>query len=248
MRALAGEGAPTGAPEADPAQPAATYEDVVHNVLEVVDEAGGVPKWSGQIPWDAFLRLSDLVHEHFSILSTTFTPMMRRLLFGLGYAAQPSTVVGVGTYVGYTFSWLVRDRGDPDAGPFAQRATAIDVDLGANVVARRNCARLGHGDRLCFLDADGTAAVSRMHAPIDLLYLDIDDPVARKAGYVSVLAAALPLLAPGALVVAHDICVPAFADDFERYHDYVRRSTRFRRYWILPIDACGVSVGLVDGG
>lgn len=248
MSAVVGERRRKDATEANSAQPAATYEEVVELILEVLSEAGAVPRWNRRIPWDAFLRMSDLVHEHFSIPSTTFTPMMRRLLFALGYAAQPTSVVGVGTYVGYTFSWLVRHRDDPEAGQFPARAFGIDVDSEANAVARRNCARLGHRHRLSFLDADGTTALGRMHRPIDLLYIDVDDQVTRKAGYVPVLEAALPLLAPGALVVAHDICVPAFADDFERYHDFVRRSPHFRQYWLLPIDPCGVSVGLVDGG
>jgi predicted O-methyltransferase YrrM len=227
----------TSAPEAG-----LTYEGIADAVVAVLRRGGALPPGGGPAPWDSFLRLSDLVHDTYEVPSTTFTPVMRRLLFAVGFAARPGHVVGVGTYVGYTFSWLLRDRSDPGSGPFWETAVGIDTDAAANNLARRNCAALGHGDRLAFLDADGAAAVAASAGPIDLLYLDVDDPRAGKAAYRDVLAAAVPRLRPGCLVLAHDPCVPAFAPAFAGYHAFVRESGRFGDLWVLPVDVCGLSV------
>ena len=224
-----------------------TYEEIVDTIVDGLRTASVVRPGRGAIPWDAFIRLSDLIHDHYVVPSTTFTPMMRRLLFGLGYAARPEHIVGVGTHVGYTFSWLLRNRIDEDgaaAGEW-QTATGIDVNAGANTTARSNCSILGHGGRLTFLDADGVEGISRSREAIDLLYLDLDDPARRKAVYRDVLEAALPRLRPGALILAHDPCVPIFQEDFAGYDRFVTGSGRFAGPWVLRVDACGLSVAMV---
>lgn len=222
-----------------------TYESIVEYILTILRRAGALPPDPVPTPWDAFLRLSDLIHETYEIPSTTFTPIMRRLLFALGFAARPSNIVGVGTYVGYTFSWLLRCRSDPEAAPFFETAMGIDVDAQANALARRNCAILGHGERLTMVDADGVVAVTGSRQPIDLLYLDIDDPLTGKSAYWRVLDAALPHLPWGALVLAHDPCVPNFAQDFAIYHRYIQESGLFFGPWVFPVDACGLSIAVV---
>lgn len=227
-------------PERSAASPA-TYEEVVDDIVEWLRRKGAVAS-ALPTPWDSFLRLSALVHEGFEIPSTTITPVLRRLLFAIGLAAAPQNVVGVGTYVGYAFAWLLRDRSDPGSSPFIGTALGIDVDLHANQVARRNCALLGHGARLRFADADGTVADAYPAETIDLLYLDLDDPGERKAGYVRALDAACGRLGTGALILAHDPCVPKFAKGFAAYHEFVRASSRLRGPWILPVDECGISI------
>ena len=221
-----------------------TYEEIVEDLLRLLRQAGALPSDGLAISWEAFLRLSTLVHEHFEIPSTTITPMMRRLLFALGCAARPGRLVGVGTYVGYSICWLLRDRTDPETGPFCYTALGVDVSASANDIARRNCARLGHGDRLSFVTGDGEAVVAGLESPIDLLYLDLDDPRSGKAAYSRVLASAIAHMRPGALVLAHDPCIARFAPDFKVYHDTVRRSGHFSGYWVLPVDACGLSVAV----
>ncbi|MDA0167663.1 class I SAM-dependent methyltransferase [Solirubrobacter taibaiensis] len=219
----------------------ATYEDIVDGVVATLHQKGALAT-AAPAPWGAFLRMSNLVHEQFEIPSTTITPIMRRVLFGLGCAARAANVVGVGTFVGYALAWLVRDRDDPSSAPFAETAYAIEIDAEANRVARRNCALLNHGPRLSFADADGTVPASYPVWPIDLLYLDLDDAHERKAGYVHALEAAGDRLRSGALVLAHDPCVPQFAESFAAYHEYVRTSDRLCGPWILPVDECGLSV------
>ena len=222
-----------------------TYEEIVECIVSFLTKVAGLEKSQSSIPWNAFLRLSDLIHSQFGIPFTTFTPIMRRLLFGIGYASHPGTIIGVGTYVGYTFSWLLRTRTDDEAPACFTTALGIDTDKGANGVARQNCEILGHGSRLRYLDAEGSAWIRASNMPIDLLYLDLDDPVTGKSGYESVLEGSLPYLRSGALVIAHDACVKAFDQDFTRYHNAIRNSGRFRGPWVFPVDACGLSVAKV---
>jgi predicted O-methyltransferase YrrM len=75
-----------------------------------------------------------------------------------------------------------------------------------------------------------------------LLLLDADDPVRRKRVYLSLLDALYPHLSPGALVVAHDICVPLFAEELDEYRRAMRQDGRFSASLSLPIDACGLEV------
>jgi predicted O-methyltransferase YrrM len=221
--------------------PPATYEEIVDRILERLASAGALRETNDERTWDSFGRTSAVIHHTFDIPPTAVTPMMRRLLFALGRAARPRTIAGVGTYVGYAFAWLLGDASDPAAHRF-DRAVGIDVDRVANEQARRNCDALGHADRLSFLDEDGAEALRRWeHGPIDILYLDLDDPVRGKRPYVDVLAAALPHLAPGALVLGHDPCVERFKDDIARYHEFVRASSLLGP-WVLGVDACGLSV------
>lgn len=228
------------------AAPARTFEEIADQILVFLANAGALDLPDEPTSWEAFERLSALVHDSFEPAPTAMTPMMRRLLFALGGAAKPRRLVGIGTFTGYGFSWLVRSASDD--GPIIEYAAGVDVDVQANRAARRNTAALGHGDRLTFIDDDGVAALARSTEPIDLLYLDADDPVRGKDIYVDLIQAALPRLEPGALIVAHDPLVPRFAADFERYHAFVRSSTHLLGPWVLPVDACGVSIASYRGG
>ena len=222
----------------------ATYEGIADQVVASLASAGALPAPSAPAPWDAFLRLSHRVHGHFMVPATSFTPIMRRLVFALGFAAQPRVLVGIGTFFGYAFAWLLRDRGDGESGPHVEAAIGIDIDREANVVARRNCGCLGHGRRVVFVDGDGRTEAARIGSAIDLLYIDLDESETGKAGYRDVLAAALPHLAPGALILAHDACLPKFQADLFAFHRAVEDEPVLAGPWILPADECGLSVAV----
>lgn len=222
-----------------------TFEDVVEHILRLLARTGVLSRVC-EVPWDAFYRLSGLVHDAYVVPSTTMTPMMRRVLFAIGWAAAPANVVGAGTFVGYGFSWLLRNRADPAAAPFCARACGIDVDRRATGLARRNCRRLNHGRRLRFVCGDAREVMSRWADPIDLLYLDLDDPESRKRSYVDVLAAAAGHLRRNAVVLAHDASVQMFRRDFDAYHAYIRHNPRLAGPWILNVDPCGLSIAVVE--
>ena len=112
-------------------------------------------------------------------------------------------------------------------------------------MARRNCAVLGHDARLAFVDADGVSGLARLTQEIDLLFIDLDDPIARKAPYRDVLERALPRMRAGSLVLAHDPCVPLFRRDFAAYDAFIEQSHAFLGPCVLAVDACGLSVATV---
>jgi predicted O-methyltransferase YrrM len=238
------------APLAPPAAGSATvrtYEELIDMVIASLRGRRMLPDGEQSTPWDAFVRLSERIHSSYHVPHTTVTPVMRRLLFALGAAARAAHIVGVGTHVGYAFSWLLGDRRELDRAPLDpwQTALGFDVDTSANVVARRNCAMLGHETRLAFIDGDGVSGLERCQAAIDLLFIDLDHPVTRKAGYRDVLERALPRLSSGALVLAHDSCVPLFQHDFAVYDRFVVESGAFVGPCVLAVDSCGLSVATV---
>jgi len=219
-----------------------TYDKVAEYCLEILVRGGALPRQSFTPDWNAFSRLSRKVHERFHIPSTTFTPIMRHLLFLLASYKAPRAIVGAGIYVGYTFAWLIRDAEDCPRTDAPQSIIGLDVDEDAIAIARQNCALLNHGKGLSLLKQDALEYLHGRVEPIDCLYVDIDAPNGRKDAYVDVLAAAAPRLTSGALVLAHDPCIAAFAQAFKSYHGLVERDRRLRGPWILPVDACGLSI------
>jgi predicted O-methyltransferase YrrM len=222
-----------------------TYEELVDSIVVALQEGAVLPPQRAPTPWDSFIRLSDLVHANYRVPFTTITPVMRRLLFALGFAARPATIVGVGTFVGYAFTWLLRDRADKASGPHFNFGLGLDIDGEATALATRNCQYLGHREHLRYHTEDGVTAVAALCRPIDLLFLDLDDPVTGKAGYVEVLRAALPRLRPAATVLAHDPCVERFQEDFAHYHEFVESTDAFSDVCVIPLDACGLALARV---
>lgn len=221
-----------------------TYEEIAELIVNRLTAEGVLAPERRRVPWPAFLRLSSLVHDQFEVPGTTLTPMMRRLLFAVGHAARASTVVGAGTYVGYAFAWLLRDRRDPEAGPFCDRGIAVDISSAATALAARNLAWLAHGKRVRAVRGDAVEVLSGAPGPIDLLFIDLDDPARGKADYAEVLRVARGSLVSGAVVLAHDPCVPRFEDDFRRY-DAMIAALGLDGPWVLPVDACGISIARV---
>lgn len=220
-----------------------TYEGIADLIVGMIERKGGISRVS-PTPWDSFERLSALIHAQFTLGATSISAMMRRLLFALAVAKRPKGIVGVGTATGYALSWLLRDRHDDQSGPHFSYAVGMDVDAGANETARKNCETLGHGTSLEFMDCDGLAGLREWNRPIDLLYVDLDDPQTGKDSYRDVVDAAIPSLAAGAFVLAHDPCIPIFRNSYARYDDYVRGSGRFLGPWVFPVDEAGLSLSV----
>ena len=222
-----------------------SYEDLVDRILSYLEEQGAIQPIRLPVPWQSFERLSSCIHDHFEVPATSITPIMRRLLFGLGHSHSPGRIVAAGSYVGYALAWLVRDRSDSWAGPHLISADAVDIASGPCLLAAHNLSVLNHGSRLSVINADISTYLGKRTDQIDLLYLDIDDPITRKAGYVQALSSAAPLLRPGALVLAHDCCVPQFVTDFEQYDHYLHSCSIFGGVHKLDVDDCGLSVAWV---
>ena len=114
-------------------------------------------------------------------------------------AADRRRVVEVGTAIGYSTLW--RALGPPADGT----SVTIDPDASRTSVAREHWRRAGVPDeRIRVVSAAALEAFRQGHAdlagPFDLAFID-----ALKPEYSAYLAALIPRLAPGALVVADNV-------------------------------------------
>ena len=114
-------------------------------------------------------------------------------------AAGRRRVVEVGTAIGYSTLWMAL------AQPIDGTLVTIDPDQGRTKVARELWRRAGIvDDRIAVVDAKALDALAagdeRLAGPFDLAFID-----ALKDEYGAYLAALLPRLAPGALVVADNV-------------------------------------------
>ena len=117
--------------------------------------------------------------------------------------------------------------------------TLVDPDPTACAVARRNFA--SYGDAVRVVTATGQDALAENRAPLDLVVIDAElprtdpDPELRGKGvYRALLAAALPHLAPGAHVVAHNILLADATGDAALAEVAARNAGELVRSWPWP--------------
>ena len=143
---------------------------------------------------------------------TFIYPEEGRLLAAVVHSLHPRRAAFLGSYYGYwaRFAW----DGLRAAGG---HAVLVDPDADVSCIARRNIAAAGLEATLEVVVAAGEDYLaSAARGPIELLVIDAelprDHPVAGMRGkgiYAALLAAALPHLADGAILVCHNIL---FAD------------------------------------
>lgn len=217
----------------------ATHEEIVDQVVLGLTQVGALPS-AAPVAWPEFGRFARVVHEGFVVPASSLTPIMRRLLYAIGHATQAAEVLAVGSYVGYALAFLA-------GGASPTRLSGLDPDAEANALARANLQLIATPESINIIDGTAPAALSLVTGRPDLVLLDLDDPEHGKDAYTDSLDALLPVLAPGAVIVAHDVSVARFAADFVRYDEFVRTHPELRGPWSLPVDACGLSLTLVAG-
>lgn len=194
---------------------------------------GGGPE---HLDWGLFNELA-AVAAKFDVPHSTFSPHMCALTWALARARRARSIVGLGTFVGWPFAWLAGLAEHPGAPMWM---AAIDIDSAASSQARKNLEKLGFGERLQVLTADANTLELRFPA-IDILFIDVDDPVRGKADYALILRRWRNCLSKGALVLAHDVCVSKFRQDFESWRAVVK-DLQMGGPIDLSIDKCGLSV------
>jgi predicted O-methyltransferase YrrM len=219
-------------------------DELATRVLRNAVEAGLIPK--GPFPdWERYREYRALVREEFVVPETSITPLMARVLYGISLLAKPLRILGIGTYCGNALVWLTGPGFGPDRLYSGVRAVGVDTDASATATATGNFSRIGSPVELRVLD--GHRAAETLDDTFDLVLLDADDPHRRKEVYLSLLDSLHPCLTPGALVLAHDICVPIFAEQLGEYQRTVRADPRFAGSLSLAIDACGLELSLLGG-
>ncbi len=122
-----------------------------------------------------------------------------RLLRIFAETTNAKNVVEIGTSNGYSALWIclgLRSTGG--------KLTTFEIDPHTASLARANFKRAGVDHMVTIVEGDAHQTVSRLHEPIDILFLDAD-----KDGYLDYLNKLLPLVRPGGLILADNVSKPA---------------------------------------
>ncbi|MER5384958.1 class I SAM-dependent methyltransferase [Streptomyces sp. NPDC002688] len=194
------------------------------------------------VSWPDYHAFRAHLVSSFQVPTTTLTPLAARVLYGLSAARQPASVATLGCFAGNLMAWTSGPGFGPTPVYPGRRSLGLDVAAEPVALASENLRRAGFAPSAEAVVGDAfDAAEHSAGGQWDLLLIDIDVPGSRKSGYARLLERWLPHLAPGALVIAHDVCHPVFAWDLRDYaaftkdHGAVATTT-------LPVDACGFEV------
>lgn len=213
---------------------------VISKIIRRLEEEGFFSAKKDSYKLNKFYSYREIVRNNFYISETSITPIMARLLYALAATKKPKNIVGIGTYMGNALAWLsgplLIDKADQ------YKIIGVDIDEKATEIARDNFSHLPNNYRVDFINEDGFTWLSNYKMPIDLLYIDIDSEQDMKKGYSEILKLAMPNLAKDALILAHDVSVDKFEDDFKIYFELVKDRTHFNNSITLDIDACGLEV------
>lgn len=216
----------------------ATYEAIIDQLILQMSQA--VPQLIpyANVNWNNFIDYSDKIHTRFEIPFTTITPVMRRMLYAIGICCRPMHVIGLGTFTGYSITWLL-------ASGFTKALTCVDPDYDAQLIAKKNFHQSDQEFAYHYLVSDEEAAFSSLvdgKNEYDLIYLDIDDRVKGKSGYADALKRYTNLLRPGGWVIAHDTTAQKFKADLVDFHQELNNKICFCAALTLPLDTCGISI------
>jgi predicted O-methyltransferase YrrM len=127
---------------------------------------------------------------------------------------RPSTILEVGTLVGYSAIRMGRHlkRG--------QKITCVELREDMASTARSNIARAGLSDVIEVVVGDARKVLPTLKGALDMVFLD-----AVKEDYIVYLRSVEPLLHAGSVVVADN--VRSHSEEVGPYLDYVRNSGRF---------------------
>lgn len=220
-------------------------EKAITDLISTLSQKGFHSLKDNEINWDTFIALSDHIHSEFTVPATSITPIMRRFLFGIANCAQPEIIAGIGTYHGYAISWLL---GCQHPKSQFKSAYLFDPDTSAMEMCKTNIQTMGFNDEMIqYIPKQVQESIGCINKPIDILYIDLDNPINGKHEYTDVLQLILPLLRPGALILAHDALVTKFKKDFERYHTFLESSNQISCHRTLKIDEYGISIAMKGG-
>ena len=117
-----------------------------------------------------------------------------RFLEFLVFAAQPRSVLEVGTYSGYSALTMAQ------ALPAGGRIVSCEIDPERVAFARRHIEAAGCGDRVEVREGPALETIERLEGPFELVFIDAD-----KEGYRDYYDAVLPKLAERGLVVVDNV-------------------------------------------
>lgn len=235
-------------------------ERFVDAVLASLIAAGTVP--DGDYPrrdFTAYRELVEAAYDHGDHLTYIF-PEEARLLFALAHIVRPRTTVFAGSYYGYWAAWSY-----PAVAAAGGTCELVDIDEGVLDLSARNAEALGFASAVRTRCADATTC--EWSGPVDLCGLDAEGPrvhpdpdLQDKAIYAPIMERLSGALAPGALLVAHNMLLdqvattPYFtakiANNRRQYARFQRHlDTCYEAHVVVPTtEGVGVYRRRADGG
>lgn len=123
-------------------------------------------------------------------------PEVRNLLEMIIKNHRITTILEVGTAVGYSASVFVHAMGD-----HARRLDTIERNPAMVVKAKKNIAAMGYGDKIHLLEGDATEIVPKLEDnSYELVFLD-----GAKGHYVHLLPDCLRILKPGGFLICDNV-------------------------------------------
>lgn len=181
------------------------------------------------------------VRESFEIPWTAITPRQERLIWALNAIRRPARMIAAGVFCGFTFICNAGAGAGPGAVYEPEDLVGVEIDAEEAERARRNVDALAPESRARIVAADAVRFVTHYCGMIDLLYLDANGDRGRGKGiYLEILEAALPHMAPGALVLAHNSvnCAEKLGD----YLAFVRDPENMAASMNVIVDSEGLEV------
>jgi predicted O-methyltransferase YrrM len=171
------------------------------------DENGAPALPTGRAAWSdvTAAERSDAFEDYYIPISA----QAGTLLYALGRAIRPRTIVEFGTSYGISTVYLAAAVTDNGTG----HVFTTELSVKKATAARANLDEAGVGDAVTILTGDALATLAEVPGPVQLVLLD-----GWKNLCVPVLRLLEPKLAPGALVAADDTTQTSMAG----YLDYVR--------------------------
>jgi len=199
--------------------------------IAVVDKALSTLVSAGILPHQHYDQARFLAHrqavaERFDMPWTAITPRMQRLLYAVNAIVQPANLLAAGVFCGNTFISNAGAGVGPGGYYQAERLIGVEIVAEEAERAERNVRLIDPSGVARVVAADAIDVAREWEGTIDLLYLDADGVDGQgKDVYKDILDAAMPHLAPEAVLLAHNShnCAGRMA----RYLDFVRDGGAF---------------------
>jgi predicted O-methyltransferase YrrM len=135
-----------------------------------------------------------------------------RLLMILAGAVGSRRALEIGTSNGCSAMWIALGQAGTNG-----RLTTLEIDPAKVVLARKNFKTAGISHRVQVIQGDARVTLARLKGPLDFVFID-----AAKSQYVKYLELIYPRLAPGGVIVAHNVVDMAheLKDFFRKLRSY----------------------------
>lgn len=164
---------------------------------------------------DVLRELREHCYEHYKDSSMLSGFYQGRLLSMISHLIRPTTVLEIGTYLGYSTICLA--EGLAEGG----KVISLDINEETNAVAQSYIDRTEYADRINLRLGEAAYILPHMQGPFDLVFIDADKP-----NYSNYYNLVFDKVRPGGFIVADNVLWSGRVleeekdEDTQALHDY----------------------------